>query len=407
MHIRFAGLWRHRDFMKLWGGQAVSNLGSHVGCGALRFAAILLLAATPWQLSLLAVAALLPTLLLSLFTGVLVDRVRRRPLLIGADLGRALALLMIPLAAMLGALRIEHLYAVAGITGALTMIFEIAYPAFLPTLIAREQLLEGNSKLAVSDSVAEIAGPPLGGLLVQLISAPLVLLVDAISFVCSAVAFWRIRAVEPLAAKPAQQPKLRHELSAGMRLVGGDAVLRALLGAVVTQNLAGNMIGVSYDLYLIRELGMSPALVGLTIGVGGVGALFGALLAERVVARFGLGPTLIGTMAIAACGLLIPLAGGPLFVALPMVLLAQLADVAIAIAAINVLSLRQITTPDGRLGQVNASFTLLVTAASVIGALLGGALGQAIGLRATITLGVIGVTAAVVWIIRSPIRSLH
>ena len=393
--------------MKLWGGQAVSNLGSHVGGGALRFAAILLLAATPWQLSLLAVAALLPTLLLSLFTGVLVDRVRRRPLLIGADLGRALALLMIPLAAMLGALRIEHLYAVAGITGALTMIFEIAYPAFLPTLIAREQLLEGNSKLAVSDSVAEIAGPPLGGLLVQLISAPLVLLVDAISFVCSAVAFWRIRAVEPLAAKPAQQPKLRHELSAGMRLVGGDAVLRALLGAAVTQNLAGNMIGVSYDLYLIRELGMSPALVGLTIGVGGVGALFGALLAERVVARFGLGPTLIGTMAIAACGLLIPLAGGPLFVALPMVLLAQLADVAIAIAAINVLSLRQITTPDGRLGQVNASFTLLVTAASVIGALLGGALGQAIGLRATITLGVIGVTAAVVWIIRSPIRSLH
>ena len=151
---------------------------------------------------------------------------------------------------------------------------------------------------------------------------------------------------------------------------------------------------------------MSPALVGLTIGVGGVGALLGALWAERVVARFGLGPTIVGTMAVGAIGLLIPLAGGPLAIALPMVLLAQFADIAIAITAINTISLRQLVTPDGQLGQVNASFTLLVTAASVIGALLGGALGQAIGLRGTITLGVLGVTAAVLWIVRSPIRSL-
>jgi MFS family permease len=406
MRLRLTGLWRHGDFIKLWTGQTISQFGSHIGGGALRYTAILILGATPLQLSMLSAAQMLPMLLLGLLAGVWVDRLRRRPILIAADLGRGLLLLSVPLAYLLGLLRIEQLYLVAALAGALAIFFDVAYGAFLPSVIGRERLVEGNSKLGASDSVAEVAGPPAGGVLVQLISAPLAIFFDALSFLASALAIGLIGAPEPVPAAPRGQPSLRRDLAEGLRAVLHDPLLRALLGAGVTLNLFGNIIGTLYDLYLIRDLGMSPAIVGLTIGVGGISSLLGAFAAGPAVARFGVGRTLGGMLGLhILIATLIPLAYGPL--ALPMILASQASDILIAIYLINETSLRQAITPQRLLGRVNATFSFMTTGAGLGGALLGGALGELLGARAAIAIGVLGASLACVWVFGSPLGRLR
>ncbi|HEX9370340.1 MAG TPA: MFS transporter, partial [Roseiflexaceae bacterium] len=222
------GLWRHRDFMRLWSGQAVSKLGSTITREALPYTAILALGASPAQMGLLGAAGAAPLLLIGLLAGVWVDRLRRRPIMIAADVGRALLLLSIPLAYLLGALRIEQLYLVAALAGVLTVFFDVAYQSFLPTLVEREQIAKGNGKLAVSDSIAEIAGPPLGGTLVQLISGPATALLDALSFLFSACALARIRAVEPPPAPPAERQRAGRDLADGLRAIRADPLLHAM-----------------------------------------------------------------------------------------------------------------------------------------------------------------------------------
>jgi MFS family permease len=394
--------------MKLWIGQTISQLGSYIGGGALRFTAILFLGVTPLQLSLLTAAQLLPALLLGLLAGVWVDRLRRRPLLIAADIGRGVLLISVPLAYLLGLLRIEQLYVVAALAGALGILFDVAYGAYLPAVVGRAQLVEGNSKLSASSSVAEIAGPPLGGALVQLISAPLAIVLDALSFLASALAIWRIRAPEALPETTQERPDLRRELAEGLQAALRDPLLRALLGAGFTMSLFGGIIGTLYDLYLLRELGMSPALVGLTIGVGGISALIGAFAAGPITRRFGVGPAIGGALALSGLtSLLIPLAHGPVYVALAMILVSQAADILFAIYFINETSLRQSIVPARLLGRVEASFRFVTTSAALVGALLGGALGEAIGARAAIAVGVLGVWSACLWIFGSPLRRLR
>ncbi|MEN9934729.1 MAG: hypothetical protein RLZZ387_1308, partial [Chloroflexota bacterium] len=329
MRRPLAGLWRSPDFLRLWTGQTISLLGSQIGGGALRYTAILILGATPVQLGLLSAAAMLPALLLALPAGLWVDRVLRRPVLVAADIGRALLLLSIPLAYALGVLRVEQLYAVAALMGALTILFDTAYPSYVPSVVRREELVEANSKLGASDSVAEIAGPPLGGALVQIVSAPLAVLLDALSFLASAAAIRGVRAQEtpatrdresvgdpasssPSATRAGPLTGVRREVAEGLAAVRERPMLLALLGVAVTENLAGGIIGTLYDLYLLRELGLSPALVGLTVGAGGVGALAGAFLAEPVVRRLGLRATLLGTYLVGwASSSILPLAHGP------------------------------------------------------------------------------------------------
>lgn len=424
MRRLFGGLWRSPDFVRLWAGQTISLFGSHIGGGALRYAAILALGATPIQFALLTAAELAPALLLALPAGVWVDRVRRRPVLIAADVGRALLLLSIPAAFLLGALRIEHLYLVAALSSALTILFDTAYPSYVPSVVRRDELVEANSKLGASDSLAEIAGPPLGGVLVQLVSAPLAVALDALSFLASALALRGVRAEEapprsatagtertemkapdspavPPAASAAQsspRANVRRELGEGLAAVRGRPELAALLGVAVTQSLAGGIIGTLYDLYLIRELGLSPALVGLTVGVGGVGALAGAFLAGPAVRRLGLRRTLLATYIVGwVTSFALPLARGPL--AVWLIAAMQLFDVVGAIFAITALSVRQRATPDRLLGRVNASFNMLTIAAGLVGALAGGALGQAVGMRAALGISVALGTTGVVWLL--------
>jgi MFS family permease len=408
----FGGLWRSPNFARLWAGQTISLFGTQIGGAALRFTAILVLAATPFQLSLLGAAALLPALLLALPVGVWVDRVRRRPLLIAADLGRAALLLSVPAAFLLGVLRIEQLYLVAVLSGALAILFDTAYPAFVPSVVRREELVEANSKLGASESLAEIGGQSIGGLLVQLFSAPLAVAFDALSFVVSALALRGVRATEgtevsqgtvtspPQAAVTDERsPNVRRELSEGFAAIRGQPVLLALLGIAVTQSLAGGIIGTLYDVYLLRELGLGPALIGLTVGIGGIGSLAGAFLADPVVRRFGVRSTMAVTLLVGwGMSLLLPLAHGPR--AFWFVAALQLSDVVGAIFAINALSLRQRVTPDRLLGRVNAGFNTGTLGAALCGTLAGGVLAQTLGIRTALVISVAIGAMAVLWLLR-------
>src|SRR5215212_1349405 len=322
---RFTGLWRHHDFMRLWAGQTVSQFGSTVTREALPYTAILVLGASPLQMGLLGAAGAAPLLLLGLLAGVWVDRVRRRPLMIAADMWRALLLLSVPIAYLLGWMRIEQLYLVAALTGALTVFFDVAYQSALPGLVRREHLLEGNSKLGMSESITEIGGPPLGGVLVQLVSGPITLLLDALSFVFSAFMLRRIRVEEPPPTPSEQHEHVWRDLSTGLRAIWADQLLRAMAGTSAIQSFFGWFFGAIYGLYAIRVIGISTTTLGITVAFGGIGALFGALLARPATRRFGLGPTIVTGLLISSCmSFLTWLAGGWLAAAVPLMMLSQL-----------------------------------------------------------------------------------
>ena len=405
---RRKGLWQHPDFMKLWTAQTISQFGSGIGGTALELTAVLVLAATPAEMGLLGAVGSAPVLVIGLLAGVWVDRLRRRPILMAADIGRALLLLSIPLAFVFGVLHIVQLYVVAALVGVLTVFFDVADQSLLPTLVHRDQLVEANSKLGTSSSLAEIGGPALGGVLVQVLKAPFAIVIDAVSFLLSALALSLIRKAEPAPA-PEAHASIRRDVQEGLRVVLGNPVLRALAGSSGMFTFFGNFIGTMYTLYAVRELGVPPALVGSLIGLGGIGALLGALIASRVTRRFGLGHTLIGTLGFAGLiSLMIPLAGGPPLVAGTILGVNQLvSDVAIAVYLINDVSLRQAIIPERLLGRANASMHFLVGGAGPVGALVAGAVGEAFGPRLALVIGSFGIMAAVSWLVFSPVRRLQ
>lgn len=401
-----AGLWKDSDFVKLWLGRAVSNFGTGITGIALPLTAVLILGATPTQMGLLGAVDGASVLLVGLLAGVWVDRVRRRPLLIATDLGRAVVLSTIPLAALLGVLHIAQLYIVAALAGMLTVIFNVASPAFLPALIPQESLVESNSKLAMSDSLAEIGGPAVAGPLVQLISAPFALLFDAFSFLFSACSLGLIGKPEPPPAAQEQSQNIWSALVEGLRMVLKNSLLRTLAGSAGIFSLFGNFIGALYALYVIRQLGSPPIFLGFLIATGGVSALVGAFLAERIVQRFGLGRTVgAGLFMYGVTGLLIPLAGGSVGLALSFLFFSQLiGDASVSIYLIAEMSLRQSLVPAHMLGRTNASMQFLSQGVAPVGALLAGTLGGLIGLRLTILIGVLGVMLAGAWVLLSAVR---
>jgi MFS family permease len=405
---RPGGLWRDAGFRNLWGAHAVSLLGSQVTALALPLTAALALDATPAQMGLLGAAGAAPALLLGLLAGVWVDRRRRRPIMIAADLGRAALLLLIPAAALLGALRIELLYAVALLSGTLTLLFEVAYRAFVPALLSRERLVDANSKLELGRSAAEVGGPGLAGGLIGLAGAPLAIAADAVSFLISALLLARLRAPEPDPA-PREHASIRPEIGEGLRTVAGSSPLRALAGAAGVTVLFSSLMEAVFVLYLTGELGLTPVLVGLIFASGNVGFLAGALLGERVARRVGVGPAITGGLLLSGLGdLLVPLAGGPLAAVVALLLAAQfLFGCGLTIYNINQISLRQALTPDHLQGRVSATFSLLLWSGAPIGALVGGAFGEMIGLRGALLLAAAGELGAALWLWRSPLRALR
>lgn len=394
--------------MKLWAAQTISAFGSRITREGLPLAAVLTLAASPGEMGLLIAIGAAPVVIVGLFAGVWVDRLRRRPILVAADLGRAFLLATIPLAALLGRLTIEHLYVVIALTGVLTVFFEVADNAYLPVLVSREHLVEGNSKLSATDSVAEVGGPALAGLLVQALTAPFAILFDAISFIFSALFLGAIRRPEP-PPQPQEQPNVWREIGQGLRLVVGNRILRALAGSQATGTFFGSFFGTLYGLYVVRTLGVPPGWYGILVGMGGIGGLLGALLAGRIVKRFGLGRTLIASLLAGhLLELAVPLAGGPLFVTIPLLMVVQLvADCLFTVHFIHETTLRQTIVPDDLLGRANASTGFLAGALTPLGALLAGALAEVTDPRLTLLIAVIGMATSSLWLIFSPIPSLR
>jgi MFS family permease len=409
MHFRFTGLWLHAEFRKLWAGQTVSLFGSLVTRTALPFAAILVLQATPFQMSLLSAADLVAAFLVGLFAGVWVDRLRRRSIMIVADLGRAVLLGSIPAAAVFGLLSFAHLYVVAFGVGILTMFFDVAYIAYLPTLIPREDLVEGNSKLAATASVASVGSFGLGGWLVQLLTAPGAIFVDALSFVFSALTLWLIRTPEPPPAPKAERSGIWAEIGEGLTALARNPILRAVAGSVVTLEFCYGIFGTLFLLYASRELGFAPGLLGMIFAVGGVSSLLGAIAAGPLTCRFGLGLTLVLALLLVSLGqLLVPLAQGATVLAAALLVGQQLVgDGAMTVYEISQTSLRQTVTSDRLLGRVNASIRFLSLAMSIIGALASGVLGETIGLRPTIFIGVGIGFISLFWLLLSPVWKLR
>lgn len=403
-------LWRRPDFVSLWIGRTVSTFGSHISGTAIPLAALLMLGATAGQMGLLTALGAAPVLLVGLPAGVWVDRLPRRPILIAADLGRAALLLTIPVAFAFHWLAIWQLFAVVFLVGVLTVFAEVAGHAFLPGLVPSSHLVEANGKLGVGDSMAEIGGPSVAGVLVQWIGAPIAIVFDAASFVVSAVSLRLIRVPEP--ARPVRGQAsggLAREALDGVRLVVGHTVLRALAGSMATFEFFGYFIATLYAFFAIRTLHLSAAAVGTLVGLGGISALVGSLVAERVARRFGLGRTLAGTLLVyGALDLLIPLAGGPPVVAYAMMAAPQiLGDAFIAIHLITQTSLRQAVVPERMLGRAAATLRVLEQGVGPLGALIAGGLATITTPRLALAVGACGVMLASLWLIVSPVRNIR
>ncbi len=404
-----ASLWRHRDFMRLWAAQTVSLFGSQVTTLALPLTAALTLRATPAQMGILGAAQFAPFLLIGLFAGVWIDRRRRRPVMIAADVGRAVLLALIPALALLHALRIEQIYAIAFLAGALTLFFDVAYTSYLPSLVARSQLSEGNAKLEGSAAAAELAGPGVGGVLAQIWSPPLALVVDAVSFVFSALSLRTIRVTELEPAPRARDDGVWRDIDQGLRVLLGNKLTRATVSAAATLVLCSSIGSSVFVLYLTRALHLSPALVGIVYLASGLGSFPGAILCGKVTRRLGVGRAIVvAAFTMSGARLLILAASGPQIVALAILMVAEaFAGFAGIIWDINQLSLRQGLTPQHQLGRMNASFRFIVWGMMPLGALLGGFLGAQIGLRPTLAVSVIGGLLAPLWVLFSPVRPLR
>jgi MFS family permease len=401
------GLWRHPDFLRLWGASTTSQLGSQVTLLALPLAAVLVLDASAFQVALLTTFDFLPFLLFGLPAGVWVDRLARRPVLIATDVGRAVALLTIPLAYAVDLLTLVQLYAVGFLVGVLTVFFELAHTSYLPSLVEREQLIDGNSKLEISRSGAYIAGPGLGGVLVGFFTAPGAIVVDAVSFIASAMLVLRIRAREQWAASAGVRTGLRRELGEGLRYVARNRYLWPIASCTAVLNLFWNAAFAVYFVFLARELDLSAALIGLVLTLGNVGWLAGALVAGRVTERLGVGWTLAGSAFLfGPSGVLIALA--PESEPLPFLIAAQaLGSFAGVLYNITSMTLRQSVTPERLQGRTVGAIRTVVWGVTPLGALLGGGLASVLGLRATFWIAAVGSAAAALPIVLSSARSLR
>jgi len=401
-------LWHNGDFLLLWSAQSVSQVGSQVTGLALPLAAILVLKATTFEVAALNVVDLLPFVLFSLPTGVWVDRLRRRPLMIAADWGRGVALCSIPVAYALGDLTLAHLYVVGFVTGTLTVFFDVSYQSYLPSLVDRPELGDGNSKLEVSRSSAQVAGPGLAGVLVGAITAPYAIAVDAASFVVSALLMSAIRRVEELPESLATSRRRMHvEIAEGLRYVVGHPIMRPMLVWVTASNFFTTLLNAVLLVFAVRTLHLTAATIGLTLSLASIGTVIGALTATRLSRRFGVGPAMIGFAAVGGAGmLLIPLARGG--AAIPLLVAGEFVFGFCAIAAnVNGISLVQAITPDRMLGRMNASRRFVVWGVIPFGGLLGGALGTEFGLRTALWVGAIGSALAFIALLPSPLLRIR
>ena len=435
-------LFRHPSYLKLWSAATVSLFGTQVSQIAIPFIAAVVLKASPGEVGLLTTIEFLPFIFFTLPAGVWVDRFRKQRILVIGDLGRALFLVSIPIAYALNGLTIWQLYVVGFVNGVMTVFFDVADQSFLPTILERDELVAGNSKLQISQSSAQILGQPIGGGLVALLTAPVAVLIDAASYVGSALLILWIRVAgrgpattptasptpdaatgtteDVAAAGPNGGPSIaaeaaaadddagmRSQIMAGLRYIGHHRFLASIAASTATSNLFTQIAFAIMPVYLYRTLGLSPATVGAIGGIGGAGVLVGALIASRLATTFGVGRVIVGSMFVSGvAGLLAPAA--PPELAFWFVSLSFFGEgMAAVIYNVNQISLRQAITPEHFLGRMNATMRFLVWGTIPIGSLIGAGLSEGIGVHATIWIGAILGVFAVLPVLLSPVRSLR
>lgn len=399
-----ASLWRHANFMRLWIGQTISLFGTALTSLALPIIAAATLNASPLEMGILAAVGSLPALLIGLLAGVWIDRYRRRTFMIAGDVGRAVLMATIPVAALLGGLSMAQLYVIGFLVGVLNVFFDVASNSYLPSLLHADQLVEGNGKLAISRSITAVSGPTLAGLIIQAITAPFAIALDAFSYLVSAIFIAAIRhPEEPSQAEPAPALTQARE---GLKIVFGNRSLRALAGCLATSNLMSSMFFALYVLFGTRVLGLDAAQLGLVYGLGASGAMLGALLAPCLVARLGIGRAMVIGALLGSLEI-VPVVFATPESAVALLLLSSLAgNFGWTLYNINEASLRQVITPAAFRGRMNATFTFIGAGVLPLGGLLGGILGQALGPRETILLAACGSGLAFVWVLFSPVRRL-
>jgi MFS family permease len=400
------GLWRHADFVRLWSAQSVSQLGSQISGIAIPLVAVIVVHATAFQVAALSAVEFSPFLLFTLPVGVWVDRLARRPIMVVADVGRTAALGSIPVAAAFGQLGLAQLYAVGFVAGTLTVFFDVSYQSYLPSLVERSFLVEGNAKLEVTRSIAQIAGPGLAGILVRAFTAPYAVAADAASFLWSALFLGTIRRREDVPERTASAPSLRRELVDGVRYLLGHRYWRGISLSTATFNFFNNVAFAILIVYLVRRLHMSPLTIGLTFALSSAGGLAGAFLAQRIAGRIGVGRAILFSTFFSVTLVLVPLA--PRAFPIPFIVGAfTIVEFAVVLYNVSTISLTQTLVPERLLGRVNASRRFIVWGTMPLGSLVSGALASAIGLRPTLFVGTLGCTLAAVPILLSPVRHVR
>ena len=403
-------LWANHAFVRVWSAATVSVFGSLITRFALPLIAILTLHAGPFEVAVVRSIDLLSALLVGFVAGAWVDRLRRRPVLIWADLGRALLLLSIPVSFALGTLQLWQLIVVAALAAVLTTFFDAADNAYLPTIVERERLVEANSALAASGSVVEFVGFGISGALVQILTGPITILIDVVTYLVSALLLFTVRTPEPPPPPAADREPVVHEIREGIGIVRRDELLRPFLGAQMLMSTLWGIFGATWFLFALQELDISPALIGVIAGLGGASSFVGAVVATRATKRWGVGPVAIGAMLLAALGnLFIPLApaGAPLLAVLFLSGQQLLGDSAVTAYDVTETSVKQSRVADRELGRVSSIFHVGSAGAQFAAAIGAGLLAEVIGLRATSFLAPLGALLAAAILYWSPVRYLR
>jgi MFS family permease len=398
------GLWRHADFLKLWSAQSISQLGTQISGIALPLVALYTLHATAFQVAALGTVEFLPFLLFTLPAGVWVDRLRRRWIMIVADSGRALTLGSVPVAFALGDLTLAQLYVVGFLTGTLTVFFDVSYQSYLPSIVEREQLVDGNAKLEITRSGAQILGPGLGGLLVHAITAPYTVLADAISYLWSASFLFGIRKPEAVPERDADSPSMLRELIDGIKYLVRHRYWRPISISTATFNFFSNVAFAIFVVYMVRRLHLSALAIGLTFSLSSAGGLAAAFFAQKIGTRLGIGRTIVWGSAIGAVpAVLIPLA--PASFPIPLIVVSLVfMEFGVVVYNVSAISLTQALVPERLLGRVNASRRFIVWGTIPLGSLVSGVLATTIGLRPTLFVGTIGLSLATLPVALSAVR---
>ncbi|HZH09259.1 MAG TPA: MFS transporter [Microvirga sp.] len=398
------GLWDNPDFLRLWAAQSLSAIGTRFTREGLPIIAALSLGATAMDLGLLIALSALPGVLLSPFVGAWIDRTRRRRVLIMADLVRAAALITLPVAAWFGAITIGQVMGVATVVALFSMFFQTADNAYLPSIVGTDQLLDGNAKLATTDAVAEVVGPAAAGVAIQLFTAPFAILFDALSYLWSAVLLASIRRPEAAIKADEHVPDLWRETAEGLRFVFGHPVLRPMILCFSTLIFFLSFFAPLYVLYAVRDLGIPPGILGFVIALGGISAVIGARSAAWFGNRFPLRRLMISILMIyGAVIALIPMAHGPLWLAVPLLCVAQLCgDGLYVVFHTNAAALRQKVTPDALRGREGGVVHLLSSGLGLVAALLAGAMADLVGIRPILWMAASGVFIAALWLLALP-----